>query len=93
MIIISDQTASDLELAIKGSLKNTHVRENYFNANSTMMLVVINVRMERFVIYQRGIAEYREYTLEDVKANLRKPNGVDLEAVIKAYKLGDAPSL
>jgi len=90
MIIISKQTASDLELAIKGSLKNAHVRQQYFESNSTMMLVVVDVRMERFTIYQRGIADYKEHTLEDIKGNNSKTNGTDLEAILKAYQLGNA---
>jgi hypothetical protein len=90
MVIISKQTASDLELTIRGSLKNPHVRHEFFSSNSTMMLVVVDTRMERFTFYQRGIADYRELTLADIKGNAKKPNGVDVNEILKAYQLGNA---
>ena len=93
MIIISKQTAADVELIIKGNLKNFHVREKFFGSNVAMMLVVVDLRMERFIMYLRGIEDYSEYTLDDIKSNGSKPNGVDLNSVIKAYNLGNAPSL
>ncbi len=93
MVIISKETANKVELTIRGSLKNHHVRDKYFESNSTMMLVILDTKMERFTIYQRGIADYREYTLEDIKHNDKKPNGVDIDSVLKAYQLGNVANI
>lgn len=90
MFFISKQTAEDLELIIKGSLKNTHVREQYFSSNSAMLLVVVDLRRETFTLYQRGIADYSEHTLEDIKGNASKPNGTSIQDILSAYKLGSA---
>lgn len=94
MIIISKQTASDLELVLKGSLRSAHTRAAYFSDNLAMMLVVVDIRMERFVIYQRGIAEFAEYTFQDIKRNGKGANGSDsIDNILNAYKLGSAAPL
>lgn len=93
MVIISKQTASDLEYILKGSLKQLSVRQQYFNSNSTMMLVVVDVTMERFTIYQRGISDYADYTLDDIKGNASKSNGVSITDVLKAYSQGSMPNI
>lgn len=93
MVVVSKGTAKEMELALRGKLKSSKTRDAYFQANSAMMLVVVDTTLERFTLYQRGIDDYSEYTLEDIKANGSKPNGVDIESVLKAYKLGDSPTL
>lgn len=93
MIIISKDTANKVELVLRGSFKSHTVRERYFDSNSTMMLVVLDTKMERFTIYQRGISEYAEYTLDDIKSNNKKPNGVDIDSVLKAYQLGNVANI
>lgn len=94
MIIISKQTANDLELVLKGSLRSPRTRAAYFSDNLAMMLVVVDIRMERFVIYQRGIAEFAEYTFQDIKRNGKSTSGSDsIEGILQAYKLGNAAPL
>jgi len=93
MIIISKDTANKVEITMRGSFKSHTVREKYFDSNSTMMLVVVDTKMERFTIYQRGISDYSEYTLDDIKHNDKKPNGVDIDSVLKAYQLGNAANI
>ena len=93
MILISKQTAHDLELILKGSLKSPHVRSVYFESTSAMMLVVVDPKMERFIMYQRGIADYKEYTLDDVKGNAKSTNGLNVTDIMQAYKVGSAASL
>lgn len=94
MIFISKQTANDMELTLRGKLHNHHVREQYFQNSSTMMLVVVDAIMERFTIYQRGIADYREHTFEDIKGANKKTNaGGDIESILRSYKLGASASI
>lgn len=93
MVIITKQTAKDLEFVIKGKLSSPTVRDRYFNGNSTMMLVVVDPTYERFTMYLRGIADPCEYTLDDIKSNGTKANGVDINDVLKFYKMGSAPTL
>jgi len=93
MIIISKGCAQRVEATLGGKLSSHSIREKYFNNNMTMMLVVVDLKLETFDLYQRGIANFGQYTLHDIAANNKKAGGVDIESVLKAYKLGDAASL
>lgn len=94
MMVVSKDTAAQMEMAMNGKkLRSARVRQEYFKGNVLMMLVVVDPVMERFTIYQRGIADAGDYTFADIKQNNKKAGGVDIEAVLKAYKLGDAVSL
>ena len=91
MIIVSKKTAADVQLALKGRLSDYHIRQRYFDDTSSMMLVVVDPVLEYFTIYQRGIHETRDHTFEDIKGNAKKPNAVDIDSIIKAYRTGSAP--
>ncbi len=93
MVVVSKQTAEQMELALKGKFKNTHTRDEYFKNNTSMMLVVVDTQMERFTIYQRGMADAGIYTLDGIKTNGTRTSGPDIESIMKAYKLGEAPTL
>lgn len=93
MAVISTGVAEELELAIKGRLKNPRDRHKYFVATNSMMLVVVDNRRERLTIYQRGIAEYGTYTFMDVEDYNKKSSTGDISSILKAYKLGESPTL
>lgn len=92
MMIVTTETAREMELAQGGKFESSKVRAKYFESNALAMLVVVDVQMERFTLYQRGIAEPGRYTFEDIKDNDRKAGSNDLTAIMKAYRLGEAPS-
>lgn len=92
MVIISKQTAFDLSVILKGNLKDHHTRQAYFENTSSMMLVVVDPEMERFTIYERDIADYKEHTFEDIKGNDKKGGGVNIENVLKQFQKGSAPT-
>lgn len=93
MVVVSKSTAEQMEFALKGKLKSSHTRDEYFKSNVSMMLVVVDTVMERFTIYQRGIDQAGTYTLDDIKNNGRKSGVPDIESIMKAYKMGEAPTL
>lgn len=93
MLIVSKSTAKELEMALKGRLKSSRIRNNFFKSNVLMMLVVVDTVMEKFTMYQRGIDEAADYTLDDIKANNKRTNGTDIEAVMKAYTMGSSAPL
>ena len=93
IVVVSRTTAQAMEVELKGKFKSHATMAKVWNATTAMMLVVVDTTMERFKIYQRGISEVGEYTLDDIKQNSSKANGVDIESVLAAYKLGDSPSL
>lgn len=93
MVIITKQTSLDLEIVLKGSLKKSHIRDQYFSNNATMMLVVVDTQMEKFTIYQRSIDDYSDLTLKDIEKNSTKSNGLDMKSILDAYKLGNMPNI
>lgn len=93
MIIVSQSTAKSLELAIRGKLSSGRTRRKFFEQTSSMMLVVVDTVMERFSIYQRGIDEVGMYTLDDIKNNNKRAGNTDVESMLQAFKLGNAPQL
>lgn len=92
MQIITSETAEQIETRIRGKLAKSRIREKFFKSNVLMMLVVVDTVTERFTIYYRGIAQASEYTLEDIRGNAKKAGGVDIESMIKAFKMGEAAS-
>lgn len=93
MAVITKNAAESLELALKGKLKHAKVRDRYFHDTHSMMLVVVDPRMERVTIYQRGIDGHGTYTYNDIKNNGSKSDGLNIDSILKAYKLGESPSL
>lgn len=93
MAVISKRTAEELELAMKGKLKRQTDREKYFQTTNSMMIVVVDSSAERINIYQRGISEFGTYTYTDIKDNGKKASAIDINSILKAYKLGESPSL
>mgnify|MGYP000383280115 CR=1 FL=1 len=93
MAVITNSTAVELELALKGRLNNARDRHRYFDATNSMMLVVVDPRRERLTIYQRGIANPGTYTFTDIEDHGSKGSSMDISSILKAYKLGESPSL
>ena len=89
MIIISKKTANEMQLILKGKLDNYHIRQEYFQNSSTMMLVVVDPVMERFTIYQRGIETSSEHTFHDIRLSNKKQT-TDINSILNAYKIGAA---
>lgn len=92
-IIIAKQTATALENKMGGNLNNKHIRDEYFSGNNTCMLIVVDTRREVFTLYQKGIADYKIYGFSTISKNKSKANGVDINSVLDAYKLGNAATL
>jgi len=93
MAIITQAAAEELEVALKGKLKSGRTRMEYFRTTHSMLLCVVDSRKERLTIYQRGIDNYGTYTFSDIQKHGSNAGAMDINAILKAYKLGEAPSL
>jgi hypothetical protein len=93
MAVVDKSTSEELEYALKGKLKSAKVRQRYFENTYSMMLVVVDTRAERLTIHQRGIADSGLYTFDDIKNASKKTNAIDIDSILKAYKLGESPTL
>lgn len=91
--VLTQSTATQMEVAQGGRFSNGRYRDKYFANNSLAMIVIIDPARERGVIYHRGIEAPTMFTLDDIKNNNRDKNGLDMGAMIQAYKLGNAVTL
>jgi len=92
LAIISSNTAEKLELHINGSLKTFSAREKVFKNTYLMILAVIDAQWGRVTFYHRGLHLPTSVSIRDLKA-ANKGSGPDVSDILKAYQLGNSPSL
>lgn len=90
IIVISENTAKQVEKEIGGKLSRFRTREKLFDETATMLLVVVNPDWEAITIYHRSIDRATELTSGDVKQMGKKE--VDIGDILKSYQLGNSPS-
>jgi hypothetical protein len=92
IVVISSETARELELQVNGKLSNPSIRDKIFKGKYMMILVVLDTSMSRVTFYHRGIAQPTELGMRDLRGSNRD-GGPNVSDVLKAYQLGNAPSL
>lgn len=92
MVVISNTTAEQLELSVNGQLKNFKTREAIFKQTYLMLMAVVDKQWERVTFYHRGINGSTEVGMRDLKA-ANKGSGPDVSDILRAYNLGNAPTL
>jgi hypothetical protein len=92
LCVMSNTTAAELELKINGKLKDFHIREKIFKKTYMMIMAVIDKQWERVTFYHRGIATPTEVGVRDLRAS-NKGSGPDVSDILRAYTLGQSPSL
>lgn len=91
IVVISQETAKKLEMEISGKLSNPKVREKVFAGKYMMILAVVDSFEKRVTIYHRGIAMPTEVGARDLRGASKE--GPNVSDILKAYQLGNAPSL
>ena len=91
IVVISQDTAKKLEMEISGKLSNPKVREKVFAGKYMMILAVVDSFEKRVTIYHRGIAMPTEVGARDLRGASK--DGPNVSDILKAYQLGNAPSL
>lgn len=92
MMVLSATTASKLEAAMGGRLKDFNFREKIFKKSYQMILVVVDTNWERVTIYTRSIEHASQHSIKELKAAGGKKD-IDITEILNAYKMGSAPSL
>lgn len=87
LLCISTSGASRLDLAIRGKLSDYRARKHLFRETGSIIICVIDPMRERVKIYTRGVNEAAFYTFDDIQQNSSNPNGIDINAVMKAYNM------
>jgi hypothetical protein len=92
MCVIDSETVKDLELKAGGKFSNFTVREKIFKNTYMMLIAVIDRGWDRVTFYHRGINAENNLAMRDLKAS-NKGNGPDVGDILRAYQVGNAPSL
>ena len=90
IIIISEETSTQLKLRNNLNVDNFKDRQAIFDKTYAMILVVIDRNYERVNFYHSGLRLPTSVSLRDIKIS-NKNNGPDLMDILSAYKKGDAP--
>lgn len=92
IIVISDATRKEVEREIGGRLKDFRTREKIFSDSYAMLLVVVDPDWDNITVYHRSVETPTELTPREIK-NPSKSGGPDVAEILKAYQLGNNPTI
>ena len=92
IVVISEEDENIIQREIGGKLSNEHTREIIFDNTSAMMIVVVDKEWERVSMYIRDIDGFSQNTFDDFKSSVDKGSGAQIQDVLKAFSMGNAPS-
>lgn len=92
LIVISSNTARELERTVGGRLKDLGTRTKIFRETYCMILCVVDADYELVTMYHRGIAIPTELSFKELKISNSK-KGPDVAEIMKAYQMGTSPSI
>jgi hypothetical protein len=92
IVVMTEETQKKLERQANIRFSNASQRKALFEMSYLMFIAVIDTEWEHVTFYTRGIALPTELTVKQIQ-NSAKGNGPDVTEILKAYKLGSAPSL
>lgn len=91
MIVLSESSLPELELAMGGKLSNSREREKMLAQTSVMIIAVVDTQFDRVTFYHRSIPQATEVGIRDLKAS-NKGTGPDVSDILKAFSIGVSPS-
>lgn len=92
IIVMSAATAKELERTVGGRLKDFRTREKIFKETYCMILAVVDPEWEVVTFYHRSIAISTELSVKELAVS-NKGKGPDVADIMKAYQLGNSPSI
>jgi hypothetical protein len=92
LVIMTTDTVAQLELRLDGKMSDFHIREKVFKDTYIMIMAVIDKQWDRVTFYHRGISAPTQVGIRDLKSS-NKSSGPDVSEILRAYQLGNAPSL
>lgn len=92
IIVMSAATAKELERTVGGRLKDFRTREKIFKETYCMILAVVDPEWEVVTFYHRSIAIPTELSVKELAVS-NKGKGPDVADIMKAYQLGNSPSI
>ncbi|HWT40599.1 MAG TPA: hypothetical protein VN081_05040 [Dongiaceae bacterium] len=92
IVVMTEETVKKLERQANIRFSNAAQRKQVFDMSYLMFIAVIDTEWEHVTFYTRGIALPTELTVKQIQ-NSAKGSGPDVAEILKAYKLGNSPSL
>lgn len=92
IIVMSATSAKELERTVGGRLKDFRTREKIFKETYCMILCVVDPDWEMVTFYHRSLATPTELSVKELAVS-NKGKGPDVAEILKAYQLGNSPSI
>lgn len=92
IFVITDKTRMELESQLGGKLEDFRTREELFKTTYGMIMAVIDPEWEQVTFYHQSIDTPTELSVRDIKS-ANKGTGPDIMDILKAFQLGQAPSI
>jgi hypothetical protein len=92
LIVISSQTAKELERLIGARLDDFNARQRVFKSSYVMIMAVVDTEWDRVTFYHRDIKLPTQLSVKELKVS-NKGTGPDVGEILKAYQLGNSPSI
>lgn len=92
IVVMTKDTAAQLEANIGGRLKDFNTRERMFKNTYVMLMVVVDTDFDQVTIYHRSIETPTNLAVKELK-NANKGKGIDVGEILKAYQLGSNPTI
>lgn len=92
LIVMSQSSVRDLERIVGGRIKDFRTREKIFRETYCMILAVVDPEWEHITFYHRSIALPSEMSIKELSVS-NKGKGPDVAEILKAYQLGNSPSI
>lgn len=92
IIVMAASSAKELERTVGGRLKDFRTREKIFKETYCMILAVVDPDWEVVTFYHRSLAIPTELSVKELAVS-NKGKGPDVAEILKAYQLGNSPSI
>lgn len=92
IIVMSTTTAAALEAKIGARLKDFKTRERIFEKTYMMIMVIVDPQWERVTFYHRSLEVPTQVSVKELKT-ANRGTGPDVAEILKAYQLGNAPTI
>lgn len=91
ILIVGADTMKEIELETGLKVSNYKQRQKFFESAYLMFIAVVDTRYDIVTIYHRGLSLPTEVSFKELKRNGKK-DSIDVNEILKAYQLGDAPA-
>lgn len=92
IIILSSESAKELELKIFGKLTDFNTRQRIFQQGYGMLMFIVDKQWGTVRMYTRDIPEHTELSDRDLRA-ANKKGGIDIGDVLTAFRAGSSPRM